>query len=52
MPQGFGYDYQDADILEPLLVADTITITGVHAFATVTANEPLVREAQDYMTTH
>ena len=44
-PQGLGYDYQDSEILQALEWADMFRLLAVGAFATLTANEPLAREA-------
>ena len=44
-PQGLGYNYQDSEILEALHWADMLTLLVVVAFANLTANEPLAREA-------
>ena len=44
-PQGLGYNYQDFEILEALHWADMLTLLVVVAFADLTANEPLAREA-------
>ena len=44
-PQGLGYNYQDSEILDALHWADMLTLPVVAAFANLTANEPLAREA-------
>ena len=48
-PHGVGYGYEDSEILEALHWADAITLMSVVAFASLTANEPLAREAQVHM---
>ena len=42
--QGLGYDYQDSEILEALLWADTIALTTAAAVAIEAQNDPLARE--------
>ena len=44
-PKGLGYNYQDSEILEALHWADMLPLLVVVAFADLTANEPLAREA-------
>ena len=42
--QGLGYDYQDSEILEALLWADTIALAAVAAVAIEAQNDPLAQE--------
>ena len=44
--QGLGYDYQDSEILEALLWADTIALTTAAAVAIEAQNDPLAREVR------
>ena len=43
-PQGLGYDYQDSEILEALLWADTIALAAAAAVAIEAQNDPLAQE--------
>ena len=42
--QGLGYDYQDSEILEALLWADTIALTATAVVAIEAQNDPLAQE--------
>ena len=46
-PQGLGHGYQDSEILQALDWADMFGLLVVGAFAHLTENEPLAREALD-----
>ena len=48
-PQDLGYDYEDSEILQALHLADMLRLLVVDAFANLTANEPLAREALDQL---
>ena len=43
-PQGLGYDYQDSEILEALLWADTVALTAAATVAIEAQNDPLAQE--------